>query len=178
MLSKGCTQYVSKFGKPRSGHRTGKGQSLSKFPWRAVLKNVQTQIIALISHASKVILKILQAKLQHYVNQELPDIQAGFRKGRGTKDQIAKIHWIIEKTREFQKNIYLCFIDYVKAFDSVDHNKLQKILEEMIIPDILLISWEICMWKKKQQLEPCMEQMTSSGLRKEHDKAVHCHTFI
>ena len=87
--------------------------------------------IALISHASKVMLKILQARLQQYVNCELPDIQAGFRKGR---DQIANIHWIIEKAREFQKNIYFCFIDYVKAFDCVDHNKLWKILKEMGIP--------------------------------------------
>ena len=90
--------------------------------------------IALISHASKVMLKILQARLQKYVNHELPDIQAGFRKGRGTRDQIANIHWINGKAREFQKNIYFCFIDYVKAFDCVDHNKLRKILKEMGIP--------------------------------------------
>ena len=80
--------------------------------------------IALISHASKVMLKILQARLQHYVNHYLSDVQAGFRKGRGTRDQIANICWIIEKAREFQKNIYFCFIDYAKAFDCVDHNKL------------------------------------------------------
>ena len=80
---------------------------------------------ALISHASKVMLKILQAGLQQYVNREIPDVQAGFRKGRGTKDQIANIHWIIEKAREFQKNIYFCFTDYAKAFDCVDHNKLE-----------------------------------------------------
>ena len=79
---------------------------------------------ALISHATKVMLKILQARLQQYVNRELPDIQAGFRKGRGTRDQIADIRWIIEKAREFQKNIYFCFIDYAKAFDCVDHEKL------------------------------------------------------
>ena len=82
--------------------------------------------IALLSHASKVMLKILQARLQQYVNCELPDVQAGFRKGRGTRDQIANIHWIIKKAREFQKNIYFCFIDYAKAFDYVDHNKLWK----------------------------------------------------
>ena len=80
--------------------------------------------IALISHANKVILRILQARLQQYVNYECPDVQAGFRKGRGTRDQIANIHWIIEKAREVQKNIYFCFIDYAKAFDCVDHNKL------------------------------------------------------
>ena len=93
--------------------------------------------IILISHASKVTLKILQARLQQYVNWELPDVQAGFRKGWGTRDQIANIYWIIEKTREFQKNIYFCFIDYAKAFYCVDHNKLWKILKEMGIPDHL-----------------------------------------
>ena len=81
--------------------------------------------IAFISHASKVMLKILQARLQQYVNHELPDVQAGFRKGRGTRDQIANIRWIMEKAREFQKNIYFCYIDYAKAFDCVDHNKLE-----------------------------------------------------
>ena len=94
-------------------------------------------IIALISHASKVMLKILQARLQQYVNHELPDVQAGFRKGRGARDQIANIRWMIEKAREFQKNIYFCFIDYAKAFDCVDHNKLWKILKEKRIPDHL-----------------------------------------
>ena len=93
--------------------------------------------IALISHASRVMLKILQARLQQYVNRELPDVQAGFRKGRGTRDQIAIIRRIMEKAREFQKNIYLCFIDYAKALDCVDHNKLWKILKEMGIPDHL-----------------------------------------
>ena len=94
--------------------------------------------IALISHASKVMLKILQARLQQYMNHELPDVQAGFRKGRGTRDQNANISWIIEKAREFQKNIYFCFIDYAKTFDYVDHNKLWKILKEMGIPDHLI----------------------------------------
>ena len=93
--------------------------------------------IALISHASKVVLKILQARLQQYVNRELPDVQAGFRKGRGTRDHIANVLWIIRKAREFQKNIYFCFIDYVKAFDCVDHIRLWKILQEMEIPDHL-----------------------------------------
>ena len=92
-------------------------------------------LVALILHTSKVMLKILQARLQQYMNWELPDVQAGFRKGWGTWDQIANIHWIIEKAIEFQKNIYLCFIDYVKAFDCVDHKKLWKILKQMGIPD-------------------------------------------
>ena len=94
-------------------------------------------IIALISHASKAMLTILQARLQQYVNQELPDVEAGFRKVRGPRDQIANIQWIIEKAREFQKNIYFCFTDYAKAFDCVGHNKLWKTLKEMGIPDHL-----------------------------------------
>ena len=93
--------------------------------------------ITLISHASQVMLKIRQARLQQYMNHELPDVQAGFRKGRGTRDQIVNTRWIIEKAREFQKNIYFCFIDYAKAFDCVDHHKLWKILQEMGIPDRL-----------------------------------------
>ena len=93
--------------------------------------------IALISHTSKAMLKILQARLQQYMNRELPDVQAGLRKGRGTRDQIANICWIIEKARELQTNIYFCFIDYAKAFDCVDHNKLRKILKEVGIPDHL-----------------------------------------
>ena len=99
-------------------------------------KNVQTTTQLHSSHTSQVRLKILQARLQLYVNRELPDVQAGFRKGRGTRDQIAKICWVIEKAREFQKNIYFFFIDYVKAFDCVDH-KLWKILKEMGIPEHL-----------------------------------------
>ena len=104
-------------------------------------------------------LKILQARLQQYMNCELPDVQAGFRKGRGTRDQIANIRWIMGKAWEFQKNIYFCFIDYAKAFDCVDHNKLWKILKEMGIPPA---SWEICMQVRKQQLELDMEQLTGS----------------
>ena len=93
--------------------------------------------IALISHTSKVMLKIVQVRLQQYMNRELSDVQAGFRKGRGTRDQIANICWITDKAREFQKNIYFCFIDYAKAFDCVDHNKLWEILQEMGILDYL-----------------------------------------
>ena len=87
------------------------------------------------------------------MNQELPDVQIEFRKGRGTRDQIANIHWLIEKAREFQKSIYFCFIDYVKAFDYVDHNKLWKILKEMGIPEHLTVSWETCMQVKKHQFK-------------------------
>ena len=93
--------------------------------------------IALISHTSRVMLEILQGRFQQYMNHELPDVEAGFRKGRGTRDQIANIRWTIEKAKEFQKNIYFCFIDYAKAFDCVDHNKLWKILQVMGIPDHL-----------------------------------------
>ena len=102
-------------------------------------------------------LKILQARLQQYVNWDIQNVQAGFRKGRGTRDQIANICCIIEKAREFQKNIYFCFIDYSKAFNCVDHNKLWNTLKEMGIPDHLTISWETCMQIKKQQLEQDME---------------------
>ena len=109
-------------------------------------------------------LKILQARLHQYMNCELLDVQAGLRKSRGTRDQIASIHWIIEKARGFQKNIYFCFIDYAKAFDCVDHNKLWKILKEMGIPDHLTwpASWETCMQVRKQQLELDMEQQIGS----------------
>ena len=118
--------------------------------------------IALISHANKVMLKILQARLQQYMNCELLDIQAGFRKGRGTRDQIANICWIIKKAREFQRNIYFCFIDCAKAFDCGDHNKLRKILKEMGIPACLICLLRNYMQVKKQQLEPNMEQQTGS----------------
>ena len=107
-------------------------------------------------------LKILQARLQQYMSQELPDLQAGIRKSRGTTDQIANICWIMEKAREFQKNISFCFIDYAKAFDCVDNNKLWKILKEMGIPDHLTCPWETYMQVRKQQLELDMEQQTGS----------------
>ena len=123
MLWKCCTQYASKFGKLSSGHRTGKHQFSFQSQRKAMPKNVQNTVF--ISHTSKVMLKILQAKLRQYMNHELPDVQAGFRKGKGTRDQIANIHWIIKKAKEFQKNIYFCFIDYAKALDCVDHNKLE-----------------------------------------------------
>ena len=132
--------------------------------WRAAIHEVtksRTWLSELNwTHISKVMLKILQAKLQQYVNRELPDVQAGFRKGRGTRDQIANIRWMMEKAREFQKNIYFCFIDYIKAFDCVDHKKLWKILKEMGIPDHLT-----CLLRnqvRKQQLELDMEQQTGS----------------
>ena len=115
-------------------------------------KNAQTTAQLHSSHASKVMLKIFQARLEQYVNCELPDVQAGFRKGRGTRDQIANIRWIMEKAREFQKNIYFCFTDYAKAFDCVDHNKLENSERD----------GNTCLLK--QQLELEMKQQTSSFL--------------
>ena len=107
-------------------------------------------------------LKILQARLQQYMNHEIPDVQAGFRKGRGTIDQMANIHWIMEKAKEFQKNSYSCFIDYAKSFDCVDHNKRRKILKEMGIPDHLTCLLRNLYAVRKQQLELDMEQQTGS----------------
>ena len=124
MLCKCCTQYASKFGKLGIGHRTGKGQFSFQSQRKAMPRNAQTTAQLHISHTSNVMLINIQARLQHCVNHELPDVQDGFRKSRGTRDQIANIRWVIEKAREFQKNIYFCFLDYVKAFDCVDHNKL------------------------------------------------------
>ena len=112
-------------------------------------------------------LKILQASLQEYMNWELPDVQTGFRKGRGTRDQIANIRWVIKKAREFQENIYFSFIDYV------DHNKLWKILKDR--NTTLPASWEICLQVKKQQLELDIKQWTGSKLAKEYVNAVYCH---
>ena len=128
--------------------------------------------IALISHASKVMLKILQARLQQYVNQELPDIQAGFRKGR---DQIANIHWITEKAREFQKTSTSVLLATPKPLTVWITTNCGKFFKRWKYQTTLLASWEICMQVKKQQLEPDMEQWTGSKLRKEYVKAVYCH---
>ena len=135
MLLKCCTQYASKFGKLSSSHRTGKGQFSFQSQRRAIPKNVQITVQLHSFHVSKIMLEILQAKLQPYVNQELLDVKVGFRKGRGTRDLIANICWTIGKAKEFQKNICFCFTDSAKAFDYVDHNKLWNILNEMGIPD-------------------------------------------
>ena len=157
MPLKCCTQYASKLGKLSSGHRTGKGQFSFQSQRKAMPKNAQTTAQLHSSHmlvrSDQIrsvaqscptlcdpmncstpglpvnLLKILQARLQQYVNHELPDVKAGFRKDRGTRDQSANICWIIKKARQFQKNIYFCFIDYAKACDYVDHNKLWKILK-------------------------------------------------
>ena len=138
MLWKCCTQICQQIWKTQQWPQDRKRSVLIPIPKKGNAKECSNyHTIALISHASKVMLKILQGRLQQYVNCELPDVQAGFRKGRGTRDQIANIRWIMGKAREFQRNIYFCFIDYSKAFDCVDHNNLWKILKEMGIPDHL-----------------------------------------
>ena len=143
MLLKCYTWHV-KFGKLNNGHRTGKGQSSFQPQRRAMPENVQITVQLYSSHASKVLLKILQARLQQYVNQEIPHVQVGFWKGRRIRDQIANIHWVIEEEIEFQKKIiYFCFIDYTQAFDCVDHNKLWMLLKEMGIPRPPYLSSEI-----------------------------------
>ena len=120
-------------------------------------------------------LKILQARLQQYVDRELPDVQVGFRKGRGTRDQLANIHWIIEKAREFQKNIYFCFIDYAKAFDCVDHNKLRKILKEMGIPDHLTFLLRNLYAGQKATVRTGHETTDWLQIGKRVHQAVYCH---
>ena len=131
--------------------------------------------IALISHASKVMLKILKARLQQHVNWELPDVQAGFRKGRETRDQISNIRWIIGKAREFQKTSTSAVLITPKDFDCVDHHKVWKIFKRGEYQTTICASWEICMQVKKQQLELDMEHQTGSILGKEYIKVVYCH---
>ena len=123
-------------------------------------------------------LKILQARLQQYMSCELPDVQAGFRKDRGTKDQIANIHWIIEKAREFQKNIYFCFINYAKALSMWVTTNCGKFWKRWEYQTTWSASWEICKQVKKQQLKPDMEQQTGSKSGKEYVKAVYCHLLF
>ena len=163
MVWKCYTQYASKSGKLRSGHRTGKGQFSFQLQ-RKVMPNYCSNYhtIALISYTSKVILKILQARLQQYMNRELPDVQVGFRRGRGTRGQIANIRWIIKQEREFQNNIYFCFIDCAKTFDCVDHKKCGKFFKRWEYQTTWPASWKICMQASKQQLELDMEQQTGS----------------
>ena len=160
MLWKCCTQYASKFGKQQRP-QDWKWSVFIPIPKKGNAKECSNYCtIALILHASKVMLKILQARLQQYVNHELPDVQAGFRKGRGTTDEIANIRWIIEKARVFQKNIYFCFIDYSKSFVWITINcgNFKRWEYQTTWP----ASWEICMQVRKQQLELDMEQQTGS----------------
>ena len=143
-------------------------------PKNVQTKHSKTRTIALVSHTSKVMVTLLHARLQYYLNQELLHVQAGFRKGRGTRDQIANICWIIEKAREFQENIYLCFIDYAKAFDCVDSNKLWKSLKETGISDHLTFLLRNLYVGQEATVESCMEQLIGLGLRKECGRAVCC----
>ena len=139
MLFKWCTQYASTYGKLSSGHRTGKGKFSFQSQRKTIPKNVQTTAQLYSFHIlAKLCSKFSKlARLQQYMNQELPDVQAGLRKDRGTRDKIVNIRWIIAKATEFHKNMYFCFIVYAKAFDCVDHNKLWKFLKEMAILDHL-----------------------------------------
>ena len=127
-------------------------------------------------YPSKVMLKMLLARLQLYVNQELPDVQDGFRKGKGTRDQIANIRWILEKAKEFQKSIYFCFIDYAKSFDCVNHNKLWKILKEMGISDHLTCLLRNLFAGQEARVRTIQEQKTSSKLGKDFNKAEYRHS--
>ena len=161
MLWKFCTQYASKFGKCSSGHRTGKRSVFIPIPKKGNAKECSNYCtIALILHASKVTLKVLQVRLQQYMKEHL-DVQSGLRKGRGTKDQIVSICWIIEKAREFEKNIYFCFIDYAKAFVWITIN-CGKFFKRWEYQTIWPASWQICIQVRKQQLDLDMEQQTGS----------------
>ena len=143
--------------------------------FRLKFTSVFNHTLLLISCASKIMLKLIQARLQQYVNWELPDVQAGFRKGRGTRDQIANIHWFIEKARELQKTIYLCFIDSANAFDYVDHYKLWKILKELGIPDHLTCLLRNLNAGQEAAVRTGHRTVGGSRLGKEYDKAVYCH---
>ena len=175
MLLKCCTQYTSKFGKLSSGHRTGNGQFSCQFQRKAMPKNVQTTAQMHSSHASKVMLKILQARLQQDINHELPDVQAGFRKVRGTRDQIANICWIIKKARQFQEK-YLLLLYW--QFQTLWLCGSQQTVENSerdgnTRPPVLLPEKSVC--RSRSKLEPDMEQWTGSKLGKEYIKAAYCH---
>ena len=173
MLWKCCTQYASKFGILSSGHRTGKGQFSFQSLRKAMPKNAQTSAQLHSSHTSKVMLSILQAMLQQYVNYKLPDVQAGFRKDRGTRDQIANIHWIIEKesSRKTSTSASLTVPKPLTVWIPTNCGKCWKRWE---FQTTWPASWEICVQVKKQQLELDMEQ-TGSKSQKEYIKAVYCH---
>ena len=160
MLWKCCIQYASKLGKLSSGHRTGKCQFSFQCQRKQMPKNAQTTTQLHSPHT--LVLKILQARLRQYVNSELPDVQAGFRKGRGTRDQIANIRWIIKKTREFQKNIYFCFIDLPKPLSVWITINCRKVWKRWAYQTTWRASWETYMQVRKQQLELDMEQQTGS----------------
>ena len=161
MLWKCCTQYSSKFGKLSSGHGTGKGQFSFQSQRKAMQKNAQTTAQLHSSHASKVMLKILQVRLQQYLNCELPDVQAGFRKGRWTRDQIANIHWIIEKAKFPEKYLFLLYW-LCQRFWLCGLKQTGKFWKRWKYKTMLPASWETCIQARRQQLEPDMEQQTGS----------------
>ena len=162
MLWKCCIQYASKSGKLSSGQRTGKVQFSFQSQRKAMLKNAQTIAQLHSSHASKVMLKILQVRLQQHMNCELLNANAEFRNSRGTRDQIANICWIMEKAREFQKNIYFCFLTMPKLLTVWITINCGKIWKRWECQTTWSASWEICMQVRKQQLELDMEQQTGS----------------
>ena len=178
MLWKCCTQYASKFRKPSSGHRTKMSVFLpiSKKGNAKECSNCST--VALISHASKGMLKIFQASLHQYLNWKLPDVQVGFRKGRGTRDQIASISCIIEKARAFPEKHLLLLYWLHQSLWLCGSQQTGKFLKRWEYQTTWPDSWEICIKVKKQQLEPKMEQGTGSKLGKEYIKAVYCHLLI
>ena len=172
MLWKGCTQYASKFGKLSSGHRAGKGQFSFQSQRKAMLKNAQTTTQLHSSH-TLVMLKILQARLQQYVTCELPDGQTGFKKGRGTRDKIAEILWIIEKAKEFRKTSALLIMPKpLTVWITTNCGKFWKRWEYQTT---WTASWKICMQVRKQHLELDIEQQTGSKSGKKYVKAVYCH---
>ena len=163
MLWKCCTQYASKYGKLSSGHRTGKGQFSFQSQRKGNAKECSNfHTIVLVSHTSKVTLKILQARLQQYVNCELPDVWAGFRKDRGTREQIANICWIMEKARAFQKKFISALLTMRKPLTVWITINCGKFWERWVYQTTWPASWEICMQVRKQQLELDMEQQTAS----------------
>ena len=175
MLQKCCIQYASKFGKLSSGHKTGKGQFSFQSPKKCNAKACSNyQTIALISHATKVMFKILQARLQQYMNRKLTDVQAGLWKGRGTRYQIAETCWNIEKSRELQKTS--ASLTMLKPLTVWIITNCGKFLKRWEYQTILHVSWETCMWVKKQQLKPYTEQLTGSKLGKEYVKVVYWHS--
>ena len=172
ILCKCCTQYTSKFGKLSSDHRS----VFIPIPKKGNAKECSNyNTIALISQASKVMLKTLQARLQQYVKQELPDVQTGFRKGKGTRDKIASTPWIIDKAREFQKNTYFSSLTVLKLLTVWITTNCGKFLKRWECQTTLPASSEIHMQVKKKHLEPDVEQWTGSQLGKEYVKAVYCH---
>ena len=179
MLWKCCTQICQQFWKTQQWPQDWKRSVFIPIPKKGNAKECSNyHTIALISHASKVMLKILQARLQQSVNRELPNVQAEFRKGRGTRDQITNICYIIEKARAFQKTTYFCFIGYAKAFDCVITTNCLKFFKRCKYQTTSPASWEICIQVKKQQLETDMEQQPDSKLGKEYFKAVYIVTLV